>query len=151
MTRVVEPAATADRDKLRVALERLAFEDPTFHVREDAETGQWLIAGMGELHLEILEHRLEGDFGLEVRVGQPRVAYREAATATAAGEAQVERLLGGQRVFGALSLSLRPAEDPAAGVEVRWDPDCAVPGPFRAAVEEALVLERFLSKVQEVT
>ena len=74
---MVEPASTADRDRLRAALDRLAFEDPSFHVREDEETGQWLIAGMGELHLEIKEHRLAQDFLIEVRIGQPRVAYRE--------------------------------------------------------------------------
>jgi elongation factor G len=145
LTRVVEPQSSADREKLRAALERLAFEDPTFTVREDEETGQWLIAGMGELHLEIKEHRLESDFHLGVRVGQPRVAYREALLATARGAGRVDRTLGGTRLFGAVELELQPlqgADGPGlGGVSVEWDPACPVPREFRPELEEALVLE----------
>src|SRR5262249_58338728 len=125
VTRVVEPRTAADRERLRAALERLSFEDPTFIIREDEETGQWLIAGMGELHLEIKEHRLRDDFHLEVQVGQPRVAYREALLAAARGSGRVDRPLFGKDVFGAVELELAPRPDaealglhsgPAAGV-----------------------------------
>src|SRR5262249_1760410 len=102
VTRVVEPRTAADRERLRAALERLSFEDPTFTIREDEETGQWLIAGMGELHLEIKEHRLRDDFHLEVQVGQPRVAYREALLAAARGPGRVDRPLFGKAGFGAV-------------------------------------------------
>ncbi len=145
LTRVVEPQSSADRAKLHAALERLAFEDPTFTVREDEETGQWLIAGMGELHLEIKEHRLQSDFHLGVRVGQPRVAYREALLAPARGAGRVDRVLGGMRLFGAVTLALHPLQGNAGpgtgGVSIEWDPACPVPREFRAALEEALVLE----------
>ncbi|MBK7878007.1 MAG: GTP-binding protein [Planctomycetes bacterium] len=72
---VVEPTTATERDKLRLALGRLAHEDPSFHAQEQADTGQWTISGMGELHLEVVRHRLESEFHVEVRVGTPRVAY----------------------------------------------------------------------------
>ena len=139
ITRVVEPKATGDRDHLRQALERLAFEDPSFHVSEDDETGQWLIAGMGELHLEIKEHRLRDDFHLEVKVGKPRVAYREAPSKVARAESRVERVLGGHRIFGEVEVEVLPqpieeVEERAAvdgGGVVEWAEQCPVPGPLR--------------------
>jgi len=139
LTRVVEPESGGDRDKLRAALERLAFEDPTFTVREDEDTGQWLVAGMGELHLEIKEHRLRDDFRLAVRVGQPRVAYREALLTKAHGAGRVDRVLGGVHLFGAVELELEPAPDGVA--RVTWEPGCRVPAEFRPSLEEALRLE----------
>ncbi|HED63979.1 MAG TPA: elongation factor G [Planctomycetes bacterium] len=146
ITRVVEPGSTADRDKLHAALERLSFEDPTFHVREDAETGQWLIAGMGELHLEVLEHRLREDFGLEVHVGTPRVAYREAPRRVSRGSGRVDRMVGGERVFGALDVEVVPIhggdeEETGGAVLVEFAPDCLVPDGLREAVRECLSLE----------
>jgi len=149
ITKVVEPASSADRDKLRAALERLAFEDPSFVVREDEETGQWLIAGMGELHLEIKQHRLEQDFRLAVRVGLPRVAYREAVQSPAQGAARVERVLAGKTLFGAVELRLTPLDGTAAGSSadgasaappaLSFDEGCAVPEAFRPALAEALL------------
>jgi len=141
LTRVVEPESGADRDKLRAALERLAFEDPTFVVREDKDTGQWLIAGMGELHLEIKEHRLQGDFRVAVRVGQPRVAYREALRREARGSGRVDRVLGSTHLFGAVELALKPLEGEGVASRIEWAPSCRVPADFRAAVEDALRLE----------
>ncbi len=151
ITRVVEPMATGDRDRLRTALDRLVFEDPSFHVNEDEETGQWLIAGMGELHLEIKEHRLQEDFRLQVRVGRPRVAYREAPSTAGRGAGRVDRTLGGTRVFGAVELVVEPVAEStpeeAPGslatrrVPVSWGPECPVPPKLRPAVEEALEME----------
>jgi elongation factor G len=147
ITKVVEPASSADRDKLRAALERLAFEDPSFVVREDEETGQWLIAGMGELHLEIKQHRLEQDFRLAVRVGLPRVAYREAVLSGGEGSARVERVLAGKSLFGAVDLALVPLagggslgeEASAAPPTLAFEPGCPVPAAFRPALSEALL------------
>jgi elongation factor G len=152
ITRVVEPSTSGDRERLRGALERLCFEDPTFRVREDEETGQWLIAGMGELHLEIKEHRLQQDFRLAVRVGQPRVAYREAVLSGATGEGRVDRVLGGTRIFGAVRLALQPPSGGDGAFEagqgggprrlrIEWASDCPVPEKFRGPMEEALALE----------
>ena len=73
----VEPKSKADQDKLGTGLQRLAEEDPTFRVRTDEETGQTLIAGMGELHLEIIVDRLKREFNVDANVGRPQVAYRE--------------------------------------------------------------------------
>ena len=73
----IEPKTKADQDKLAIALQKLAEEDPTFRVRTDAETGQTIIAGMGELHLEIIVDRMKREFKVEANVGKPQVAYRE--------------------------------------------------------------------------
>ena len=141
LTRVVEPASLAERDKLRAALERLAFEDPTFRVREDEETGQFLVAGMGELHLEIKEHRLRDDFHVSVRVGQPRVAYREALLAPARGAARIDRVLGGTHLFAGIELELAPppaGEGHVGRVTVDWRGAGEFPAQLRPALEEAL-------------
>ena len=134
--RTVEPDSSADRDRLHTALERLEFEDPTFHVREDEETGQWLISGMGELHLEVIQHRLEREFHLAVRVGSPRVAYRESLSAPAAASAVVERgegAPGGKPAYGAVELELVPDPD-LAGVETVYEAGDAIPETFRASL-----------------
>jgi len=137
---VAEPAASEDRDKLRQALQRLAHEDPSLRIKEDETSGQWLIEGMGELHLEVLLHRLQTDFRVEARVGQPRVSYKEAIRSRATGVGHVERTLGGKDVFGAVELELSPQEDGLA-TRADWAPDCPVPADVRAAVEEAVLLE----------
>jgi elongation factor G len=144
MTRVVEPVSGGDRDRLGAALQRLAFEDPTFTVKEDEETGQWLIAGMGELHLEVKAHRLEQEFRVKARVGQPRVAYREALAAPARGAGRIDRHVGGTHLFGAVELELVPTgaeSDVGTGARIEWADDVPVPVEYRKAVEEALELE----------
>ncbi len=137
---VVEPASSADRDKLRAALARLEHEDPSFHVREDEDTGQWIMAGMGELHLEVLRHRLETDFHVPPRTGTPRVAYREAVLAPGRARAKVERVLGGKEVFGDVDVEVLP-ETESIAPRVEWDPRCAIPAAFRKAVGETLLLD----------
>ncbi len=137
---VIEPAQSGDRDKLRAALARLEHEDPTFHVKEDGETGQWIISGMGELHLEVAQHRLQTDFHVQSRVGTPRVAYREAPTQTARGRGEVERTLGGKDIYGCVEIELRPTGEshPAA---LEWAPGLAIPETFRRAIAETLRLD----------
>jgi elongation factor G len=137
---VIEPAQSGDRDKLRAALARLEHEDPTFHVKEDGETGQWIIAGMGELHLEVAQHRLLTDFHVQARVGTPRVAYREAPTQTARGRGEVERTLGGKEIHGCVELELRPTDESHPG-PLEWAPGVAIPETFRRAIGEALRLD----------
>lgn len=137
---VVEPTTATEREKLRLALGRLAHEDPSFHAHEQADTGQWTISGMGELHLEVIRHRLASEFHVDVRVGTPRVAYREAVTSVARGRARVERQLGGKDVFGEVEVELRP--DPTLVTPaVTWEVGAAVPAAFHKAVETTLVLE----------
>ncbi len=137
---VIEPAQSGDRDKLRAALARLEHEDPTFHVKEDGETGQWIISGMGELHLEVAQHRLLTDFHVQARVGTPRVAYREAPTQTARGRAEVERTLGGKEIYGCVELELRPTEE-SHPAPLEWAAGVPIPEHFRRAIDEALRLD----------
>jgi elongation factor G len=140
ITLTIEPSSSADRDKLRAALARLEHEDPTFHVREDEETGQWLIAGMGELHLEVVRHRLENEFHVRQKVGAPRVAYREAVLAPGRGKARVERQIGGKDVFGEVEIEVVP--DPAQlAPKVEWDAGALVPPAFRRAIADTLGLD----------
>ncbi|WP_405001380.1 elongation factor G [Geochorda subterranea] len=104
----IEPKTKADQDKLGVALQRLAEEDPTFRVRVDAETGQTLIAGMGELHLEIIVDRLLREFKVEANVGRPQVAYRETIRRKVQAEGRFIRQTGGRGQYGHVWLELEP-------------------------------------------
>ncbi|MCY2958684.1 MAG: elongation factor G [Planctomycetota bacterium] len=137
---VIEPASSADRDKLRAALQRLEHEDPTFRLREDPETGQWLVSGMGELHLEVARHRLVTEFQIQAKTGAPRVAYREALLVGARGSARLERQIAGKDVFGAVDLELVVAPD-LDRPRIDWAPGCLVPEAFRRAIAESLTLE----------
>src|SRR5258705_12606211 len=92
----VEPKTRQDQDKLGVALNRLAQEDPSFNVSTDQETGQTIIAGMGELHLEIIVDRMKREFGVEANVGKPQVAYRETITQAAPGKEIYKKQTGGR-------------------------------------------------------
>jgi elongation factor G len=136
---VIEPESGAEREKLGQALERLAHEDPTFHIRED-ESGQWVIGGMGELHLEVAQHRLQSEFKLAPRVGQPRVAYREAVNVPGSGSGEVDRVLGGKDAFARVRLELAPDPE-ATAPRIEFSEGCALPEAHRDAVREALAQE----------
>jgi elongation factor G len=104
----VEPKSAADEERLNDGLQSLAEEDPTFVVETDPDTGQTLIKGMGELHLEILTDRLKREFGVEGRVSRPRVSYRETITETATGEGLFDRETGGRAHFAEVKLEAAP-------------------------------------------
>jgi elongation factor G len=104
----IEPKTTADRDKLALALKTLTKEDPTFDYKQDAETGQTIIAGMGELHLEIIRNKIQRDMHVEVNVGKPRVSYRETITVAAEGEGRFIRQTGGKGQFAVVKLRIEP-------------------------------------------
>ena len=106
----VEPKSTADNDKLTVGLLKLAEEDPTFRVRTDEESGQTIISGMGELHLEILVDRLKREFKVEVNQGAPQVAYREAITKKVDHKEVYKKQTGGRGKFADISVEIGPAE-----------------------------------------
>jgi elongation factor G len=113
----VEPKTKGDQDKLSTALQRLAEEDPTFRVRTDEETGQTLISGMGELHLEIIVDRLTREFNVDANVGRPQVAYRETVSRPVEKiEGRFVRQTGGRGQFGHAIINLEPAE-PGEGYE----------------------------------
>jgi elongation factor G len=111
----IEPKTKADQDKLSIALQKLQEEDPTFRVRSDAETGQTIIAGMGELHLEILVDRMKREFKVEANVGKPQVAFRETIRKKVKDiEGKFIRQSGGKGQYGHVVLDVEPAE-PGAG------------------------------------
>jgi elongation factor G len=111
MAMSIEPCSNVDQDKLSVALHRLADEDPTFHVRVDAETGETIIAGMGELHLEVLVDRLDTDHGVKVQTGNPKVAYRETITQAVRGHIYRHiKQSGGPGQFAHVVVDLEPIE-----------------------------------------
>ena len=104
----VEPKTKADQDKMIVALQRLAVEDPSFRMRTDEETGQTIISGMGELHLEIIVDRMRREYKVEANVGKPQVAYRETITKEVKAEGKYIRQTGGRGQYGHVWLKVRP-------------------------------------------
>ncbi|MAE31513.1 MAG: elongation factor G [Verrucomicrobiales bacterium] len=113
----VEPNSSADRDKMSEALQRLAEEDPTFRVFTNDETGQLIIAGMGELHLDIIRDRMMREFKVEATVGAPQISYREAITAPAEGEGKFVRQSGGRGQYGHAIINIEPNKR-GEGVEI---------------------------------
>ncbi len=107
----IEPKTKVDSDKLGISLSKLAEEDPTFRVSSDEETGQTLIAGMGELHLEVLVDRLKREFKVEANIGQPQVAYRETIRGSVEHEGKFVRQSGGKGQFGLVNIKLEPLEE----------------------------------------
>lgn len=107
----IEPKTKADSDKLGLSLSKLAEEDPTFRVSSDEETGQTLIAGMGELHLEVLVDRLKREFKVEANIGQPQVAYRETIRSAVDHEGKFVRQSGGKGQFGLVNIKVEPLEE----------------------------------------
>jgi len=110
----IEPKSTADQDKIITSLARLSMEDPSFRVKTNEETGQTIIAGMGELHLEIIVDRLLREFKVDANVGKPQVAYRETITQAVASEGKYIRQTGGKGMYGHINLRVAPNE-PGAG------------------------------------
>jgi elongation factor G len=110
ISQAVEPKTKADQEKMGVALNRLAQEDPSFRVRTDDESGQTIISGMGELHLEIIVDRMKREFGVEANVGKPQVAYREAIKKAVEVEGKFIKQSGGRGQYGHVWIKLEPNE-----------------------------------------
>lgn len=142
----IEPRTVADEEKMVDALERLADEDPTFRVRIDENTGQTIISGMGELHLEILVERLLREFRVRAKVGRPQVAYRETISRTVRAEGEFSSQWGGKDQYAGVALRLEPLRK-GQGVAIRSEvPPALVPGEFVAAIE-ASIQESFMGGV----
>ena len=114
----VEPKSKADQDKMGIALQKLAEEDPTFRTHTDEETGETIISGMGELHLDIIVDRMRREFKVEANVGAPQVAYRETFTLAAEVEGKFVRQSGGRGQYGHVWIKFEPQE-PGAGYRIR--------------------------------
>lgn len=134
----IEPRTKADEDKLSEALGKIALEDPTFSVKTDDDTGQQIISGMGELHLEIICDRLRREFNVDVNVGQQRVAYKETITQAAVGEGRFVRQTGGRGQYGHVVLRLEPAEEDVHLEFVDETKGGVIPVQFIPAVEAGL-------------
>jgi elongation factor G len=139
----VEPKTKADQDRLGEALGRLSMEDPTFRTRVDPESGQMLLSGMGELHLEILVDRLQREHKVNANVGKPQVAYRETITKAAEGEGSFIRQSGGRGQYGHVKLKLQPLPRGSGFRFVDQSKADAIPReyvePVRAGLEEAML------------
>jgi elongation factor G len=133
----VEPKTQDDVDKLALSLDKMAEEDPTFRVRNDEETGQTIISGMGELHLDIIVDRLYREFNLEVNRGRPQVAYKEALLETVTHREVYKKQTGGRGRFADLLVEIGPREDGQSGLEFVNDSRGGnVPAQFIPAIEK---------------
>ena len=135
----VEPKTKADQEKMGVALNRLAQEDPSFRVRTDEETGQTIISGMGELHLEIIVDRMKREFGVEANVGAPQVAYREAIKKSVEVEGKFVKQSGGRGQYGHVWLRMEPNETGKGFEFVDATKGGSVPREYIPAVNKGLV------------
>ncbi len=138
----VEPKTKADQEKMAIALQKLGAEDPTFHISTDQETGQTIISGVGELHLEIMVDRMRREYGVEVTQGAPQVAYRETVSRKAKAREPFKRQTGGRGQYGDCELVVEPLE---AGTGIEFVDKIvggSIPreyiGPIEAGVREAL-------------
>ena len=138
MSIAVEPKTRADHDKLTDVLHKLADEDPTLKVEYDDETGQTIMSGMGELHLDILMDRMKREFKVETNAGRPRVSYREAITAHARAEGRFVRQTGGHGQFGHVWLEIEPLEDRSGFEFVDNIKGGAIPREFISSVQKGV-------------
>ena len=144
ITMAIEPKSNADKEKLAYALQRLEREDPTFKKWTDPETAQLIVAGMGELHLEVLSHRIRDEYKVDAVVGKPKVSYRETITKSIEIRGKHVKQSGGRGQYGDCILEIRPltAEEKAAGHEFIWEDGVrggTVPKEYRPAIEEGVV------------
>lgn len=134
----IEPKTKADQEKMGVALRRLAEEDPTFRVSGDPDTGETIIQGMGELHLEIIVDRMKREFGVEANVGRPQVAYKETVTGESEAEGKYIRQSGGRGQYGHVWLRVAPRERGAGFSFVDAIKGGVIPQEFIPAVEKGV-------------
>ena len=134
----VEPKTTADQEKMGIALQKLAKEDPSFRVYTDEESGQTIISGMGELHLDIIVDRMRREFGVEAGIGKPQVAYRETIRKTVKQEGKFVRQSGGRGQYGHVYLKIEPTEQGSGYEFVNGIVGGVVPKEFIPAVDKGV-------------
>jgi len=140
ISQAVEPKTKVDQEKMGIALQRLAQEDPSFRVKTDEESGQTIIAGMGELHLEIIVDRMKREFGVEANVGKPQVAYRETIRKTVEdAEGKFVRQSGGKGQYGHVVLKIEPQEPGKGFLFVDAIKGGTVPREYIPAVEKGII------------
>ncbi len=134
----IEPKTLSDRDRLKQILEQLALEDPTFTAREDSDTGELIISGMGELHLDVLVTRIVKDYGLEARIGRPQVTYRESIASRAEHTEVFERVLAGKENVATVTLSVEPQTRGEGNSFESLVPEHVLPKEFQEAVRRGV-------------
>ena len=134
----IEPKTKADQEKLGTALRKMSEEDPTFKVKVDSETGQTIIAGMGELHLEIIVDRMLREFSVKANIGKPQVAYKETITQVALGEGRFVRQSGGRGQYGHVKLQVEPQERGEESEFVNKIVQGAIPREFIPSIERGV-------------
>ncbi|HEX9778823.1 MAG TPA: EF-Tu/IF-2/RF-3 family GTPase, partial [Geopsychrobacteraceae bacterium] len=134
----IEPESSTERKKLALALELMKRQDPTFRATQSEDTGQTIISGMGELHLEVIKHRLLRDFNLNVKVHNPRVSYRETVARAVEVEGRCHRLMTGQQLSAMVRIRMEPREDSVQPVVVRNAAGDSIPPEFLPAVLDSL-------------
>ncbi len=134
----IEPKSTADQEKIELALAKLAEEDPTFKVKVDEETGQTIISGMGELHLEVLTHRLLREFKVPVRVGKPQVVYRETIQKQVEVTERFDREIGGGRQTAEVTLTVEPRQRGEGNLVVGELPEGILPEGYEEEILQTL-------------
>jgi elongation factor G len=134
----IEPRSTADEDKLQAALDKVSLEDPSFRVRKDPDSGQTIISGMGELHLEIIVDRLLREFKVAANVGKPQVAYKETCEAEARGEGLFEHQVGGKALYGHVWLEVAPLERGTGYIFENQVPPDTIPVEYIPAIERGI-------------
>ncbi len=135
----VEPKTKADQEKLIMSIRKLTQEDPTFRIKEDLETGETIISGMGELHLDIIADRLKREFNVEANYGRPQVAYKETITSEANGEEKYVRQSGGKGQYGHVLLTVKPKERGAGFEFIDEIKGGAIPKEFIKPIEKGVV------------
>jgi elongation factor G len=145
----VEPKTKADQEKLGIALSRLSDEDPTFRVKSDEETGETIISGMGELHLEILVDRMKREFGVEATTGKPQVAFRETIQGTADVEYKHIKQTGGRGQYGHVKIRMKPLEPVVEGEKVKNNVDREDHFEFINNIKGGVIPAEFISPIKK--
>ncbi len=135
----IEPKTKSDQEKLGIALQRLAEEDPTFRVKSNPDTGQTIISGMGELHLEIIVDRMKREFKVEANIGEPQVAYRETITKVANGEGKYIKQSGGRGNYGHCLIRIEPLQRGSGREFVSEIVGGAIPREYIPAIEKGII------------
>lgn len=135
VTAVIEPKSRSEHAKLMETLERLSQEDPTFKIGTDPFTGQTLVYGMGELHLEVLVERMKREFGVKANLGKPQVAYKETITQAAVGQGKYERSLGGKNHYGRCGIRVEPMDRNKGFEFISQVKEGQIPGIFIPSIE----------------
>jgi elongation factor G len=145
----IEPKTKADQEKLGIALSRLSDEDPTFRIKSDEETGETIISGMGELHLEILVDRMKREFGVEATTGKPQVAFRETIQGTADVEYKHIKQTGGRGQYGHVKIRIKPLEPIVEGEKIKNNVDREDHFEFINNIKGGVIPQEFITPVRK--